>query len=132
MNEFLSIFTHGRRLQGAVKDLSLEELTEVAEKLNKIIEVRRAKEEEVLKAQKEKQDKLDEIRKQIVDAGLDIEDLQSLDLGKKSKRNGQKRPVKYVLKDADGNEHSWTGIGRMPKVYSQALADGKSLDEFKV
>ena len=132
MNEFLSILTHGRRLQGAVKDLSLEELAEVSEKLNKIIETRRVKEAEILKAQKEKQEKLDAIRQQIVDAGLEIEDLQTLDLGKKSKRNGQKRPVKYILTDENGNQHSWTGIGRMPKVYSQALADGKSLDEFKV
>lgn len=132
MNEFLSIFTHGRRLQGAVKDLSLEELTEVAEKLNKIIENRRVKEKELLKAEKEKQEKLDAIRQQIVDAGLDLDDLQGLDLGKKSKRNGQKRPVKYILTDENGDQHSWTGIGRMPKVYSQALADGKSLDEFRI
>ena len=41
MSEFLEILTHGRRLQGAVKDLSVEELTSVQEKLNNIIEKRK-------------------------------------------------------------------------------------------
>lgn len=132
MSEFLDILTHGRRLQGAVKDLSLEELGQVAEKLNNIIDSRKAKEAEKLKAEQEKQEKLSAIRQQLEEAGLGIEDLQELDQGKKSKRSGQKRPVKYILKDDAGNEHPWTGIGRMPKVYSQALAEGKSLDQYKV
>ena len=132
MSDFLEIFTHGRRLQGAVKDLSLDELKSVAEKLNNIITSREAKEEERLKAEKEKQDKIEAIRKQMLEAGLDVTDLQGLEGVKKSKRAGQKRPVKFILKDDQGNEHPWTGIGRMPTVDSQALADGKQLDEFKV
>ncbi|MCV2883940.1 H-NS histone family protein [Aestuariibacter sp. AA17] len=130
MNEFLSILTHGRRLQGAVKDLSLEELTEVADKLNKIIETRRVKEEELRKVEKEKLDKIDAICKQLEEAGLALEDLQSTDVAKKLRKTGSKRPVKYILRDKDGSEHTWTGIGRMPKVFSQALADGKDLDDF--
>ena len=132
MNEFLKIFTHGRKLQGAVKELSTEELVSVAEKLNNIIENRKAKEAEIKKAEQEKLAKIDEIRKQMEAAGLDVEDLQIEGIGKKSKRAGQKRPVKYILKDKGGVEHPWTGIGRMPKVFSQALADGKSLDKFKI
>ena len=132
MSEFLDILTHGRRLQGAVKELSLEELSLVAEKLGNIIEARKVKEAEKIKAEQEKNDKLNAIKKQLEDAGLDIDDLQSLEGGKKSKRSGQKRPVKYILVDDEGNEHPWTGIGRMPKVYSQALAAGKMLDSFKV
>lgn len=132
MSEFISILTHGRRLQGAVKDLTLEELEEVATKLSSIIEKRREKEAELIAAEKEKQEKLDLIKKQMEEAGLDIEDLQGLTSGKTSKRVGQKRPVKYLLKDDEGNEHPWTGIGRMPKVYSHALASGKSLDDFSI
>ena len=54
MSEFLEILTHGRRLQGAVKDLSVEELTSVQEKLNNIIEKRKEQEAELIKAQQEK------------------------------------------------------------------------------
>ena len=32
MSDFLDILTHGRRLQGAVKELSIEELEQVQEK----------------------------------------------------------------------------------------------------
>lgn len=132
MSEFLSILTHGRRLQGAVKELSLAELEEVATKLGSIIEKRREKEAEAMAAEKAKQEKLDLIKKQMEEAGLDIEDLQGIHNFKSSKRAGQKRPVKYILKDDEGNEHPWTGIGRMPKVYSHALAAGKILDDFAV
>ena len=44
MSEFLEILTHGRRLQGAVKDLSVEELNSVQDKLNNIIEKRKEQE----------------------------------------------------------------------------------------
>ena len=43
MSEFLDILTHGRRLQGAVKELSIEELEQVQEKLSGIIEKRKEK-----------------------------------------------------------------------------------------
>ena len=43
MNDFLEILTHGRRLQGAVKDLSTAELESVQEKLANIIEKRKEK-----------------------------------------------------------------------------------------
>ncbi len=132
MSEFLKTLTHGRKLQGAVKELSTEELESVQEKLANIIENRKVKEAEQLKEVQEKQAKIEEIRKQLEAAGLDVEDLQADGGVKKSKRSGQKRPVKYILKDKEGNEHPWTGIGRMPKVFSQALANGKTLDKFKV
>lgn len=132
VSDFLDILTHGRRLQGAVKPLSLEELNEVADKLATIIENRKSKEAERIAAEKEKQEKIEAIRKQMIEAGVDLDDLQDSDAGKKSKRAGQKRPVKYRMTDQDGNEHTWTGIGRMPKVYSQALANGKDIEQFRV
>ncbi|MFT4995155.1 MAG: DNA-binding protein H-NS [Paraglaciecola sp.] len=132
MSDFLNILTHGRRLQAAVKELSLEELNEVANKLNNIIENRKKKDAEQIAAEQNKQTKLDDILKQLADAGIALADLQANNSGKTSKRVGQKRPVKYQLVDPDGKQHSWTGIGRMPLVYSAALAEGKSLDEFKV
>ncbi|WP_456095287.1 H-NS family histone-like protein, partial [Paraglaciecola hydrolytica] len=36
MSEFVAILTHGRKLQGAVKELTVEELELVAQKLNNI------------------------------------------------------------------------------------------------
>lgn len=132
MNDFTNILTHGRRLQGAVKELSVDELLTVADKLNNIIENRKVKEMEQLVEQKAKQEKLDSILAQLEDAGLGVDDLRRVEPAKKSPRTGQKRPIKYKLTDSEGNEHTWTGIGRMPKVYAAALESGKSLDQYSI
>lgn len=132
MNDFLKTLTHGRRLQGAVKELPLEELELVAVKLNNIIEHRKAKEAEILKAEKEKQAKIADIKKQLEDAGLELEDLQNSAPVKKSKRAGKKRQIKYLMIDDNGQEHPWSGVGRTPKAYAKALSNGATLENFKI
>ena len=131
MSEFLDILTHGRRLQGAVKELSIEELKQVQEKLSGIIEKRKEKLLEQEKLKKEKLEKLAAIKKQMEEAGLNVEDLQALNTDV-NKKVGKKRPVKYKLVDETGEEHLWTGIGRMPRVYKEALDSGKSLDDYAI
>ena len=131
MSEFLDILTHGRRLQGAVKELSVEELEQVQEKLSGIIEKRKEKLLEQEKQEKEKLEKLAAIKKQMEEAGLNVEDLQALDTST-NKNVGKKRPVKYKLVDSNGEEHLWTGIGRMPRVYKDALDSGKSLNDYAI
>ena len=131
MSEFLDILTHGRRLQGAVKELSIEELEQVQEKLSGIIEKRKEKLLEQEKLKKEKLEKLAAIKQQMEEAGLNVEDLQALDTGT-NKNVGKKRPVKYKLVDDKGEEHLWTGIGRMPRVYKDALDSGKSLNDYAI
>ncbi|GFD88949.1 DNA-binding protein [Tenacibaculum sp. KUL152] len=131
MSEFLDILTHGRRLQGAVKELSIDELEAIQEKLGSIIEKRKEKAQALEKAEQEKREKLAAIKKQMEEAGLNVEDLKALSL-QPNKKTGKKRPVKYKLVDEQGNEHLWTGIGRMPRVYKDALDSGKSLDTFSV
>jgi DNA-binding protein H-NS len=131
MNDFLDILTHGRRLQGAVKELTLDELEQVQDKLASIIEKRKEKAREAEKAKEEKQQKLAEIKRQMEEAGLNVEDLQALTQNE-PKRTGKKRPIKYKLIDNEGHEHTWTGIGRMPRVYKDALESGQSLTQFAI
>ena len=131
MSEFLDILTHGRRLQGAVKELTLDELEQVQDKLASIIEKRKEKAREAEKAKEEKQQKLAEIKRQMEEAGLNVEDLQALTQNE-PKRTGKKRPIKYKLIDNEGHEHTWTGIGRMPRVYKDALESGQSLTQFAI
>jgi len=131
MSDFLDILTHGRRLQGAVKELSIEELEQVQEKLSGIIEKRKEKLLEQEKLEKEKREKLAAIQKQMEEAGLNLEDLQALNIDT-NKKVGKKRPIKYKLIDSQGKEHLWTGIGRMPRVYKDALDSGKSLENYAI
>ncbi len=131
MSEFISILTHGRKLQGAVKELSVEELQDVASKLERIIEKRKEKDAAAIEAEKARMAKIAEIQKQLEEAGLSADDLQAAAPVKQRKSLGQKRPIKYKLSDANG-EHTWTGIGRMPRVFAAALDSGKTLDDFKI
>lgn len=132
MNEFLKVLTHGRRLQGAVKDLSVEELETVAEKLANIIENRKTVEAQRRQKDAEKQSKLAAIMQQLDDAGLDLTDLTTLDDLQKGKSSGKKRPVKYRIIDEQGEPRDWSGVGRMPKVFVRALENGKHLDDYLV
>lgn len=131
MNDFLSILSHGRRLQGAVKDLSVEELENIAEKLSAIIEKKKQQELELQKQQEEKREKLEAIKKQMEEAGIDISDLQEVTSEKSTKKAVKKRPVKYQITN-NGETTSWTGIGRMPLVFKDAIENGKSLEDFTI
>ena len=44
----------------------------------------------------------------------------------------QPRPAKYKFTDVNGETKTWTGQGRTPKPIAQALAEGKSLDDFLI
>jgi DNA-binding protein H-NS len=132
MSDFLNILTHGRKLQGATKELSIAELQLVSGKLNTIIKQRRTKETAVLEKEKQKQNKLDIILKQIEEAGLEIKDFEKNSKLKKSSLSAQKRPIKYKFIKQDGTEVLWTGVGRMPLVFVNALANGNSLNHYSI
>jgi len=132
MNEFIKTLTHGRKLQGALKDLTIPELEEVVVKLRNIIETRKQKESEKLAEEREKQSKIEAIQKQIEAAGITFEDLAASTGLAPSKRAGQKRPIKYSIEDKDGEIHNWTGIGRMPRVFAEQIENGRDLEEFSV
>ena len=122
MSEFISILTHARRLQAAVKDLSVAELEQVAEKLNTVIENKREQEAEQIRQLEKKQALKDAILKQMQEAGLDLDDLAG-----DEKSTG----TKYRYTDEAGTEHTWTGIGRTPKVFAKLKDQGK-LDNYAV
>ncbi|MXG37181.1 H-NS histone family protein, partial [Escherichia coli] len=42
------------------------------------------------------------------------------------------REAKYRFIDVNGEEKTWTGQGRTPKAIANALANGKTLDDFLI
>lgn len=132
MSDFLNVLTHGRKLQGAVKSLTVEELEQVCFKLNKIVVKRKEKEAALIKAQQEKRKKAAEIKKQMEAAGLDLKDIEAFSEEIQQAKPTKKRPIKYKLIDSKGHETLWTGIGRMPVVFKDALNSGHKLDEFLI
>ncbi|WP_417688684.1 H-NS family nucleoid-associated regulatory protein [Pseudidiomarina sp.] len=134
MSDFLDILTHGRRLKAAVKELSIQELEEVEQKLAKVIADRREEEAELQKLEAEKQRKIKELREAMAAAGIDAAELLEGEVKStaKPKRKRAPKPAKYAIVDANGERKTWTGQGRMPNALKEALAKGKSLDDYLI
>lgn len=73
-----------------------------------------------------------EIWEKMESAGISIDDLQQLSALTKVVKAKSKRPAKYKIKDKNGKEVLWTGIGRMPRVFSEALAEGDTIEKFRI
>ena len=128
MSDFLEILTHGRRFKAAVKELSIEELEDLATKLDKIIVERKELAELESKANAERNAKIDAIRKQMEEIGLSVDDLGDV---KSAPKKRAPRPPKYEI-TVDGETIRWTGQGRMPTVFKNEVDNGKSLDNFLI
>lgn len=130
----LNVLTNIRTLRAQARETTLETLEEILEKLTAIVEDRREEDATVRKEQEERQAKLEAIRAQLLENGIDPEELiaglQSSSTKRKSAR--EPRPAKYKYTDENGNEQTWTGQGRTPKVIAAAIENGKTLEEFEI
>jgi DNA-binding protein H-NS len=95
---------------------------EIVQKINEL-----QKQAEEIKA-REQAAVIDDIRKKIDEYGLTAEDLGFGSKAVPSKKTARKVPVRY--RDSAGN--TWTGRGKRPGWLTQALASGKSIDDFLV
>ncbi|MCU7994694.1 H-NS histone family protein [Shewanella glacialipiscicola] len=130
MNEFLEILTHGRRFKAAVKELSVEELRDLAEKLNKILVERESMAEEEEQAMAARNAKIEEIRQQMEAVGLSIDDLGGTAVKATAKKRAP-RPAKYQI-EVNGEMVQWTGQGRMPTVFKNEINKGRSMEDFLI
>jgi DNA-binding protein H-NS len=64
------------------------------------------------------------------DAGVSIKELLGKAEAKTKNGSGQKVRPKY--QNPMDSSQTWTGRGRQPKWISEALANGKSLDDFRM
>ena len=130
MSDFLEVLTHGRRFKAAVKELNLEDLRELAVKLEKIIGEREdeAAKEEADNA--ERNAKIEEIRVQMEAIGLSVDDLGGVAVKAAPKKRAP-RPAKYKI-EVNGETITWTGQGRMPTVFKTEVDNGRSMDDFLI
>lgn len=132
MSDFLRVFLNVRSLRAVTRELTLEQLNEGFEKLQAIVEERRESEESQRAQQEERLRKISEYKEKLRADGIDLAELLQgqIDAEKTSKR--APRPAKYRYTDADGSEKTWTGQGRQPVPIREAIASGKSLDDFLI
>lgn len=133
MNEFLKVLLNVRSLRAALRELSFEQLQEAKEKFDAVCEERAAAVEKESKEQAERLAKLAEFQAMLQDAGIDPSELVG-NAPSASKDAGAKRaprPPKYKYME-DGVEKFWTGQGRTPKVITNALEVGDTLESFLI
>lgn len=136
MSEDLKNLNNIRILRAQARELPVEALEEILEKLTIVVEERREEEVSHRKEIEEKQAKLEAFRAKLLQEGIDPNELIStLKAGQgkaKTKTQRAPRPAKYKYLDEDGSEKTWTGQGRTPRAIAKALEDGKKLEDFEI
>ena len=134
MSEALKVLNNIRTLRAQARETDLETLEEMLEKLSVIVDERREDENAALKEQEEHQAKLEAFRQKLLEDGIDPAELLAT-VGSsqpKAKSPRAPRPAKYKYTDENGNEQTWTGQGRTPKVIAAAIEAGKTLEDFAI
>ena len=132
MSEFLKVLLNIRSLRAAMRELSLEQLNEVHEKIEAIYLERLEQAEKEQAAQAEHQQKLAEFQAMLAQAGIDPTELVgSTPVVTAEKAKRVPRPPKYRYVE-NGVEKTWTGQGRTPKFLAEQLEHGRQLDDFLI
>ena len=128
MDNFLKLVTNRNSLKSLVKGFYMDELKKFSSNLIIIIEQREGQEKDLREKNKQKIQKIEEIKVLLSEQNLSIDDLignPSHHISKPIKVK-KKLPPKYRLVDLDGTTHEWTGRGITPKVFQQHFDRGHS------
>ncbi|MGX2974576.1 H-NS family histone-like protein [Ursidibacter arcticus] len=134
MSEVLKTLSNIRSLRVLAREVTLEQLEGLLEKLTIVVEEKR----EVVKAEEaevaKRLESLNKYRELLAQDGISAEELALL-LGSSTESKKREprtpRPAKYKYVD-NGVEKTWTGQGRTPSVIQKALDAGKSLKDFEI
>ena len=126
MGNFLKLVTNRNSLKSLTKDFYIDELEKFSLNLNIIIEQRKEQELKRKEKNKEKIQKIENIKLLLAEQGLSINDLVAdpLHQAQKPIKAKTKLPPKYRLVDLDGTTHEWTGRGLPPKSFKQYFDRG--------
>lgn len=126
MENFLKLATNRNSLKSLTKDFYIDELEKFSLNLNIIIKQYKERELKLKEKNKEKTQKIDNIKLLLVEQGLNINDLITNPLHQSQKNIKAKIKLlpKYRLVDLDGTTHEWTGRGLAPKVFKQHFDRG--------
>lgn len=120
-----------RVLRAMARELSIEQLEEILEKIKLVIGEKREQENCREREKAERQEKLKTWLELMQADGIDPNELLK-DLAHNAPRKRAPRAAKYRYIDADGSEKTWTGQGRTPKAIADAMAQGKSMESFLI
>lgn len=130
MSDFIRIITHARRFKSSVKELGIEQLEEVKNKLQKIIEDRKAEEELARLENRDRLEKIQKYKDMLAADGIAPDELQESLYKKQGKRSPRK--PKYEIWNEAGEHITWTGQGRMPNIFKARLEAGEPIETFLI
>ena len=118
MNELTKGLTNLRSLRAAVRDLTLEQAESSLLKLQTAIEEKRAQAAEIEQAEQERRARIAKYKELIKQEGITAEELTAIIGAAPSsiRKKREPRPAKYKYTDETGQERTWTGQGRTPRV----------------
>lgn len=133
MSNTLKVFNNIRSLRAQSREVQLQELEEILEKLSAIVDERRQAEAAIASEKTLKEEKLAKYRQMLLEDGIDLSALISTEnLPAKTRAKRPARPAKYQYTDENGETKFWTGQGRTPSVIKQSLDSGKTLADFLI
>ena len=121
-----------RTLRAQARETDLGSLEEMLEKLTAIVEDRRQEESLALQQNAERQAKIEALRAQLLEDGIDPSELLGNPKSSRPATVRALRPAKYKYIDENGDEKTWAGQGRTPKAIAAALEGGKALEDFAI
>ncbi|HHT7763818.1 H-NS family histone-like protein [Pasteurella multocida] len=134
MSDLLKMLTNVRSLRVLARETSLEQLEIALEKFSLVVEEKREAEAKAEREIAERQARIAKLKESLIQEGITAQELAIL-LGQESQSQRKKReprPAKYKYIDENGEERTWTGQGRTPKVIQKALDAGKSLSSLEI
>ena len=133
MSSMLKNLNNIRSLRAMAREFSVDVLEDMLEKFRVVTKERRDEEEQLQRQRAEQQEKISALLAQMQADGISPEELLSITpASARSVKKRQPRPAKYRFTDFNDETQTWTGQGRTPKPIAQALAAGKSLDDFLI
>lgn len=136
MSDILKTLNNVRSLRALSREITLAQLELILQKLQQVVDERRAHEEEQLRQQEQRRARIEQLKKSLEQQQISLDELAEI-LGQKINSPKQSvkrtaRPAKYQYTDEKGELKTWTGQGRTPKAIQFELNKGKSLSSFEI
>lgn len=133
--KYFKLLNNIRILRSIAKEIPLESLKEIQDKLNIVVQERKEDENQVKEQLKAHNQKIKKYIKLLEGEGLSLDDLLTAKNSVKSSYKSKRavRPAKYKYKDENGEIKTWTGQGRTPTIMKEAIEkSGRKLDDFLI
>ncbi|MCV6613113.1 MAG: H-NS histone family protein [Amphritea sp.] len=125
MTDFVKLLTRKNSLRKQCQALSSDDIEKAIADLNEILEEKREQEEAAKAVEQERLDKIDAVKKMMLEAGISMNDLEGMiDAPVKKKVE-----PKYQVTDESGEVHQWSGRGRTPAAFQSHFDKGFSKED---